>query len=106
TAVLLVEQGAEHVGRLHELVVAADGQGLGIGKGRLESAGEFVHSHRPPKWGSGADLSIGSGPYMRSVGLAFGEGDEGDAKAYQEHLGDAGARVDLAVQSRDEVGHS
>ena len=59
-AVLLVEQGAEHVRRLHELVVAPDGQGLGIGEGRLESAGEFVHSHRPPKWGPEATVSIPS----------------------------------------------
>jgi hypothetical protein len=29
-------------------VIAPDGQGLGVGQGRLESAGEFVHSHRPP----------------------------------------------------------
>ena len=54
-AVLLVEQRAEHVRRLDELVVRADGQGLGVGEGRLESAGEFVHSHRPPKWGPGAE---------------------------------------------------
>ena len=32
-----------HVRRLDELVVAADGQRLGIGQRLLESAGELVH---------------------------------------------------------------
>ena len=39
-AVLLVEQRGEHVRGLHELVVTADGQGLGVGQGRLKPAGE------------------------------------------------------------------
>ena len=37
--------------------------------------------------------------------LAFGEGDQGNTEAYQQHLGDIGSRVDLAVQAGDEVGH-
>ena len=44
-AALAVEQRQHDVRRLEELVVAADGQGLGIGQGLLESAGEFVHAH-------------------------------------------------------------
>jgi len=90
---------------LDELLVFADGQGLGVGEGCLESAGEFVHSHRPPKWGPGANLSIGLDPYMRSVGLGFGECDEGDAEAYQNHLGHARVGVHAPVQSRNQVRH-
>ncbi len=69
------------------------------------ASGEFFHSHRPPEGGPGGNVSIGFDPYMRLMGLAFGEGDQGDTEAYQHHLGDAGLRVDTAVQPRDEVGH-
>ena len=44
-AAFLVDQGEQHVERLEELVVAADGQRLGVGERRLELAGEFVHAH-------------------------------------------------------------
>ena len=34
-----------HVQRLDELVVAADGERLGVGQRLLEFAGQFVHAH-------------------------------------------------------------
>ncbi len=53
-----VEQRQQHVGRLDELIVAANAQRLGIGQRRLEAAGELVHAHRGltlrvklPNWG-------------------------------------------------------
>ena len=44
-AVGIVEQGQQQVLRLDELVVAADGQALGIGQGLLELGGKFVETH-------------------------------------------------------------
>ena len=44
-AALLVQQRHHDVGRLDELVVQADRQGLGLGERHLELAGQFVHSH-------------------------------------------------------------
>ena len=64
TAVLLVEQRAEHVRGLHELVVAPDGQGLGVGQGRLESAGEFVHSHRRQNGAPAPCVQVRESPYL------------------------------------------
>jgi hypothetical protein len=42
---LLIEQRGHQVRRFYELVVAANGQALGILDCQLELAGEFVHSH-------------------------------------------------------------
>ena len=44
-AALLVQQGQQHVRRLDHLVIAAHGQGLGVGQGGLETAGQFVVAH-------------------------------------------------------------
>ena len=57
---LLVEQGRHQVHRLDVLIVATNGERLGIGQGRLEFGRQLVHSHKPPsrnarkparKWG-------------------------------------------------------
>ncbi len=45
-AALAVEEREQHMGRLEELVVAADGERLGIGQRLLEPAGELVLTHR------------------------------------------------------------
>ncbi len=44
-AALLVEQREQQVARLDLLVVAPDGERLGVGQGVLEAAGEFVVTH-------------------------------------------------------------
>ena len=53
-----------HVRRLDELVVAADGQRLGVGQGLLESAGELVHAH-------GITASGGSVGFVGTNGSPF-----------------------------------
>src|SRR5262249_17462988 len=44
--VVLREQRREHVQRLDELLVVADGDALGVGEGPLELGGELVQAHR------------------------------------------------------------
>ena len=41
-----LEHRQQQVCRLDELIVATDGQRLGIGQSRLKPAGEFIHAHR------------------------------------------------------------
>ena len=61
-AALLVEQCGHQVHRLDVLIVAADGQRLGIRKSGLELGRQLVHTHEnypsesirmPPRWGYG-----------------------------------------------------
>ena len=47
-AVILIEQGEQQVLRFDELLIAADGQTLGIGQRLLELGGEFVDTHHCP----------------------------------------------------------
>jgi GNAT superfamily N-acetyltransferase len=44
-AALLIEQGREQMRGFDDIVVAADGQRLGVGQRLLETRGEFVHTH-------------------------------------------------------------
>ncbi|MNE73082.1 hypothetical protein D3C81_1419510 [compost metagenome] len=44
-AALLFEQGGKQVDRLDGRVVVTDSQGLGIGEGKLQLAGQTVYSH-------------------------------------------------------------
>ncbi len=53
-AALLVEQRQHQVRGLDELVVAAEGQRLGVGQGHLELGGQFVHAH-----GGGSGKGVG-----------------------------------------------
>jgi hypothetical protein len=43
---LLVQQRDNYVHGLKQVVIAADGQTLGIGQSLLEARSEFIHSHR------------------------------------------------------------
>ena len=89
-AALLVEQRQQQVRRLDHLVVAADGQRLGVGQGVLEAAGQFVVAHAALSWGRNRRWI--NGPVSAGLQVRPPAPPPATPSRDQQHLHDAGPR--------------